>query len=239
MGIIRISRVMLFRTGKWVPFRGRGGGKFDCGGNVYVPAFDTTEILKAVSIMAKNHDILRQSLARPGSQYTDEQKREAAAHYVVVGNCVKVSEITGIPERTLSDWKRADWWPALLQETRLAKQDEMDGKIGQIIDAGLNKIQERIEHGDYVVDSKNGGLMVKPVAARDLSTVVGIVFDKQRILRNLPTSISQSSESSLLKKMAAEFEEISRAHRAKTIEGSCSPGNEEDDQAQIVTTPYS
>lgn len=46
-----------------------------------------------------------------GSQYTDNDRRAAAANYVVLGNMTKVSELTGIAQTTLSEWKnKTDWW---------------------------------------------------------------------------------------------------------------------------------
>ena len=40
-----------------------------------------------------------------GSRYSDVQRRAAVVEYIVLGNMAKVSEMLGIPETTLSDWK--------------------------------------------------------------------------------------------------------------------------------------
>jgi hypothetical protein len=38
-----------------------------------------------------------------GSHYTDQQRREAVAHYVLLGNLTAVAKVTSIPASTLSD----------------------------------------------------------------------------------------------------------------------------------------
>ena len=141
------------------------------------------------------------------SQYTDEQRREAASHYVLMGNAKKVSEITNIPHRTINDWRQKDWWEALTASIRLEKSDEIDASITNILDKATEQLTDRITKGNYVL-GKDGEKMRLEMSGRDLATVFGITFDKRQIIRNLPTSIKAESTDSRLNMLADKVREL-------------------------------
>jgi hypothetical protein len=122
-----------------------------------------------------------------GSYYTDEQRREAVAQYVVLGNWRKVAEATGIPQRTLGDWSKQPWFHTLFAEVRAEKGAELDGQLTRIIHKATDQLIDRLENGDPVLIS--GEIRRKPVSARDLAMVAAIVYDKRALLRDDPTSI--------------------------------------------------
>ncbi len=188
---------------------------------MYVPVLETAEILKGVSSMAKDQDILRQSLARPGSQYTDEQKREAAAQFVVLGNMRKVSDVTEIPARTINSWKlESDWWGPLCTRIRDDKADELDSRASAVIDRAFNVIEDRLANGETVYIGKDAIARQKPVTLRDAAWTGAVWFDKRQILRNQPTSIRAGDGTARLKQMAKNFEAIAREIQAKTVSDS-------------------
>src|SRR5437868_1114119 len=86
-----------------------------------------------------------------GSHYTDEQRREAVAHYVVLGNWQAVSEATGIPHRTCTSWAHAPWFSTLYAEVRAEKGAELDGAFTRIIHKAADELLDRLEHGDAVL----------------------------------------------------------------------------------------
>ena len=143
-----------------------------------------------------------------GSQYSDEDRREAAAHYVLLGNAQKVSELTNIPHRTINDWRQKDWWVALTATIRLEKSDEIDASITRILDSSTEQLLDRIEHGDEVSVDKEGNVLKLAMKGRDLATVFGITFDKRQIIRNLPTSIKAESTDSRLNSLADKVREL-------------------------------
>jgi transposase-like protein len=119
-----------------------------------------------------------------GSRYSDEQRREAVAHYVLLGNWRRVAEATGIPQRTLHDWSTQPWFGTLLAEVRAEKAVELDGVYTRIIDKATTELLDRLERGDpYIV---GGEVKRKPVSARDLALVAAITFDKRQASRDLP-----------------------------------------------------
>jgi transposase-like protein len=122
-----------------------------------------------------------------GSHYTDDQRREAVAQYVVLGNWRKVAEATGIPQRTLGDWSKQTWFHTLLAEVRAEKGAELDGQLTRIIHKATDQLMDRLENGDPVLVA--GQIKRKPLSARDLAMVAAIVYDKRALLRDDPTTI--------------------------------------------------
>ena len=57
-------------------------------------------------------------LVAQGSKYDDEIRRKAVLEYSLCGSLAKVSEATGVPRKTLSDWFRSEWWDQLTGELR-------------------------------------------------------------------------------------------------------------------------
>lgn len=157
-----------------------------------------------------------------GSQYSDQDRLQAATEYAIHGSIIKASEYTNIPSRTLYDWSKAEWWESEIIRIREENKEIIRAGITRIVEKGFNNIEDRIENGDaYITKEKNkDGDIVdvikrKPASLRDLGTVTGIAFDKLRLLNNEPTSITDNS-SGKLQELLAQFEAISHA---KVIDG--------------------
>ena len=142
-----------------------------------------------------------------GSKYSDEDRRLAIVEYAVHGSLAKVVEHTGIPQQTLSGWKKTDWWVDHLSEVRLQNKDIIESGYEQAILIGLEAIQDRMVHGDTYI-TRDGEQDKKPVSLRDLSTATGIAYDKLRLHRNLPTSIKAESTDARLNSLADKVREL-------------------------------
>lgn len=159
-----------------------------------------------------------------GSQYTDVQRREAVAQYVVLGNYTRVSEIVNISDRTLQCWAQTEWWAELYSKIQCEKKAELDAALTKTIHDSIDQVHDRIRNGDYVLNkqSKSGDnesqLIRKPIGGKDLMTIGAIAYDKRQIGRNLPTSISTSVDAKALKALQAKFEGLARG---EVIEGEC------------------
>ena len=160
-------------------------------------------------------------LVGQGSKYTDEDRRRAVVEYFVIGNMAKVSTSTGIPESTLCEWKKTDWWDAVTGEVRSEKGEEFDANLTKLMDSAFEQTQDRVDNGDYRVN-KEGEPFRVPMGGRDLAIVGATVYDKQRLHRNQPTSIQSDSRS--IAEISAYFRHISAEHKiqqANAIEGEC------------------
>ena len=81
-----------------------------------------------------------------GSQYTDEDRRNAAMHYAIYGNQTKVSEMIGIPQTTISLWRNhTDWWDDLVAQIRNEKQDEHIAKYTGLVDKALAQCESTLD----------------------------------------------------------------------------------------------
>jgi hypothetical protein len=119
-----------------------------------------------------------------GSRYSDQQRRETVALYVLHGNWKRVSKLTRIPERTLNDWSIQPWFATMLAELRAEKGAEFDGALTRVLDEATKQLLDRLQHGDpYIV---GGEVKRRPVAAKDLAIIAGVAFDKRQLCRNLP-----------------------------------------------------
>lgn len=137
-----------------------------------------------------------------GSQYTHEQKISAATQYVSVGNINRLSQMVGMPQRTLEDWTKTEWWHELTTRIREEKKPEYDAMFSRLIETSAQVIEKQLKKGN--------------VKARDAATIMGISFDKRQILNNQPTNISSNIGSKELDKLRQLFEE----QALKTIDGT-------------------
>lgn len=156
-------------------------------------------------------------LASQGSKYTDVQRRHALGVFVVLGNYQATANETNIPYRTVHEWSKKEWWLKLLEEVRREKADELDTLVTNGIHKAIDSVTDRLDDGDAYL-RKDGEIGYKPVSARDSATVLGILYDKRQIMRLLPTTITQTTDSNKLLKLQEKFEALA-GRNAKVIEG--------------------
>ena len=145
--------------------------------------------------------------AQPGSQYTDEQRRSVIADFVVTGNITKTAALHNMPEQTVRDWTKSEWGVELVGEIREQKAPELDANLTKLIDSAFKQAQDRVDNGDFRV-TKDGKLIRVPMGGKELVISGATVYDKQRLHRNQPTSISGKSED--MQALAKEFKKLSQ-----------------------------
>jgi len=158
-----------------------------------------------------------------GSKYTDEQRRHVLGLFVVLGNVQAVARQCNIKDRTIYDWIKTDWWSKEILKVREEKSQELDAQVSNSIIKALKSVDDRLEQGDAYINAKTGELGYKPVSARDSATVFGIMYDKRALMRNMPTSITQSTDSAKLLKLQEKFEALANS-KIKEIEDTVVQG---------------
>ena len=180
------------------------------------------------------------SLTKQGSKYSDEDRRRVVVEYFITGSISKVAKSTGIPRRTINDWKNTDWWHDVVAMVRHEKGEEFDANLTKLIDVAFVEAEDRIKNGDFrlvktkkAIKHEDGSLEVAedyelkrvPMGGKELVISGATVYDKRQLHRNQPTSIK--SESSSLESLTKTFEEIARqvqgrlAKQANSIPGVC------------------
>lgn len=153
--------------------------------------------------------------------WTEDDRIRAATVYAMTGNAQRVEEITGIPSTTVRQWKHTEWWPQVIDRIRRDGDDELDVKLTGLIDKTTKEINERLDKGDYIYNTKTGEIVRKPIGGKDLSVMTSIFVDKRSLLRQKPKMAGeQSSTNERLKKLAEEF---SKFVNSKTITGEATP----------------
>ena len=156
-------------------------------------------------------------LVKPGSKYTDEDRRRAVVEYCVLGNTKKVAKTTGIPRTTINDWKKTDWWDEEIVKVRHEIDDQILGQNLQIATKAGENVLDSLENGDEKLvwdkDKKEHVIKrVKPGAYQSM-LVSGISQDKARVQLNLPTLITQTSSG--LDAMVKKFEKIADSYNER------------------------
>ena len=164
------------------------------------------------------------SLTKQGSKYSDEDRRQVVIEYFITGSMTKVAKSTGIPRRTLNDWKNTDWWDEVVALVRHEKNQELDANLTKLIDSAFEQAQDRVENGDFRL-TKDNELIRVPMGGQALVTSGAIVYDKRQLHRNQPTSISSKSDTlaqhtKLFEDIAAEVQ-AKQAKQANSIPGEC------------------
>jgi hypothetical protein len=150
--------------------------------------------------------------------YSDAKKMEVCCAFAVTGNSRRVSEITKVPEGTIRMWKQTEWWQDIMSRIRQEHNEELDTKLTKLVDKAMDKINDRLENGDYVYNAKADKLIRKPVGARDLSTITATAIDKRQLLRGEPTSrVQRVSENEKLVRLAEEFKKFAQAKEVESV----------------------
>jgi len=151
---------------------------------------------------------------KQGSKYTDEDRRYACLIMAIKGNVLAVSRETKIPETTLRDWIKTDWWVDMCAEVREQKQQELDSKWTEIIELATSKVTERLKNGDYAKHDNTGKVLYKPVSAKDAQMVAAIGYDKRALQRGDPTSRTEKvSVEKRLDNLTERFTQVSEQAR--------------------------
>ncbi len=149
-----------------------------------------------------------------------EQKLIAASSYLLEGgNAKKAAEIAGVHHNSVLDWKKQNWWQDLLVYLKKEHAEDFKARLGTLVNKTLDAVEDRIQNGDMIMNYKTGEIEHKPIGGKDAATIFGILWDKQRVMENQPTNITEStSETERLEKLKGWFEELAEK-RATALEG--------------------
>ena len=131
---------------------------------------------------------------RMGGKYTPEEKLNACAVFLVVGSIKKTALYTGIPRKTITDWKlKSTWWPDVLDQLKKQYNEELESKLSVTIDKIMGHLTDRLDNGDtYIIRGKEHKI---PVLARNLSSMARNFFEMRALIRGDPTSRTESTSS--------------------------------------------
>jgi hypothetical protein len=150
--------------------------------------------------------------------WSEAKKIEAVTTWLALGNIPLVEGVTGVPRATLRQWKVQPWWKDLVSEIQTEDDQQLDGKLSKVVERSLDAVMERIEGGEFHIDSRTGQVKRVPVKLRDVHRVMVDVIDKRNLIRGKPTSRTEKVEGDILVKLATQFALwASNALKEKTV----------------------
>ena len=155
------------------------------------------------------------------AEWSEVKRVEAVTAYLTLGKLPIVSALTKIPVTTLKAWKMQPWWIDLCEELRQDDAQEMDHKLKRIVDKTLDLINDRLDNGDLILNSKTGHVIRIPVKLKDIHQVgTGLMEQRQTLDASKRQKVEQKSIEDTLKKLAESFTQfIKNKREPRTIEG--------------------
>lgn len=141
------------------------------------------------------------------SSYSWHKKIAVVEKFMALGNLRLVSELEEVPYPTLTDWKKSEWWPQLVDEIRSSRRNVKARKMSDILDKGLDAIADRLENGDYVLNNKTGRVVRRPCSLRDIQAMTNNLLARQVQLEELADRMEHKNNNvqDTLTTLAKEF----------------------------------
>lgn len=150
--------------------------------------------------------------AQTNKYWSDSQKVEAVATYLLMGGSLKkTSDLLGIPYPTLQMWKPSEWWKKLEDDVRREERMQLSNKLKSVMSSSWDVVSDRLENGDWVYNQKTGQAVRKPVSIRDASALA-IQTTKLRTEMELTENFTVATEQieDKLTKLAKAFADLSK-----------------------------
>lgn len=123
----------------------------------------------------------------PGSQGREIDALRAVRIFCETGSLAEVARQLDVPIYALKKLSRTEFWARELAELQRAEAALLNVRLTKMLDTTLEAMEDRLTHGDF---NFSGGKMFRtPITAATLARVADCVFEKQRLIRDLPTAI--------------------------------------------------
>ena len=160
----------------------------------------------------------------PKSPYTDASKIQVVTAFLTLGKVPLVEALTGVPRSTIKLWKTQPWWGEMVKEIQSEENQEVDSRLSKIINKTMDVIDDRLENGEWILDSRQGKAIRVPVKLKDASSTARDLFKQRDAIRNAPVAREkEEAQADRLLKLAEQFAEFAKAikppQREKEITG--------------------
>jgi len=85
------------------------------------------------------------------SEYDDETREKAISLYLISGSLKKAGMLSGVPYRTLQQWKTTQWWNEKLAEAKRKYTNQLDSRFTGLLQHISKQLEDRILNGDWTV----------------------------------------------------------------------------------------
>lgn len=138
--------------------------------------------------------------------WSETKKVECVTTWLVVGKLPLVEAVTGVPKATLRQWRMQPWWQELVDQIQTESDQELDTRLVKIVDKSLDVVIDRLENGEFILNSKTGQVIRSPVKMKDAHKVSVELLDKRDLIRDRKTiKVERQATEDLLQKLALQF----------------------------------
>lgn len=151
--------------------------------------------------------------------HSDSQRIQLVTTWLATGNMALAASTLQIPEPTARRWKASPWFKQMVEDIRNEENLVLDSKLKKVVDKSVDALLDRVEHGDFQFDQREGRMVRKPISARDASTITRDMIDRRSLLQSKkPTELND--ERKVADKLLKLAEEFSKFSKMRTIEGT-------------------
>ena len=100
--------------------------------------------------------------------YSEDQKLEAFALYLTLGNMVEVSNQLKINLKTLYKWKYSDWWKEQLKELEQGNKIKLGTKVSKLLSKSSINLEDRLDNGNLVWNPSTRELERRPLSSKEV-----------------------------------------------------------------------
>ena len=174
----------------------------------------------------KSRRTKRRSLtAGSGVPWSDSQKLEAVQTYLMLGSVRMTSAALKIPEITIKVWRASTWWKDLESELKIQDELQLSTRLKKIAEKSFAAVEDRLEHGNFVLDQKTGKIRRIPVNLKDAHKVAVESIQQQELIANKHVEVANDGQiMDKLEQLANKFAEMASsrfkeiANEERTVE---------------------
>lgn len=148
-----------------------------------------------------------------------EKKIEAVTTWLALGNLRHVAAVTGVSYGMIKQWRIQPWWKDVEAEIIASRRIQSANKLSKIVDKSLDVIDDRLDNGDFIYNSKSGELLRKPVTLRDATSAANALMQRAAIIEKLnkDEAVVEATASiqEQLVSLAAEFAKMNKRDNSK------------------------
>lgn len=140
--------------------------------------------------------------------WPESMRRKAVKTWLQNGSVVLTAKILNIPFDTMESWRyRSSWWKDYVRQYREEADAGMAAKIEKLLEKSVNELEDRVNNGDEVFDSKTGETKRVKMKARDLNNTIKVISDRHDVLTDRAAKETESTEqiNEKLSKLADAF----------------------------------
>lgn len=107
---------------------------------------------------------------------------KAVTVWLACGSVMATAEAVGESPEALRRWMTKDWWVELETAVRNEGLTKVNSRLGKLVDKALTAVEDRLNFGDHIFDSRTGDTVRIPVKAQVAAKIANDAIHAQGVL---------------------------------------------------------